>query len=109
VLADSARTGGLAERRMGVSADRRIKATDVKPSAFVVDAGMPNREGWKFLEKVRKLGHARRASVLILSAGPLSEADENKALELLVQGFLPAPPVKEQVVAELKRVLDGPR
>lgn len=89
--------------------DGVLKTADLKPSAFIIDAGCEAGQGWRLLEKVRKMSHARRISVMLLAAKALTEAEEELALDLQVQCILRSPVVEAEVKNELERVLETAR
>jgi CheY-like chemotaxis protein len=71
--------------------DALLKTADLKPSAFVIQTNLPGGTCWRFLERVRSMEHVRGTAVLLLAPGQLSETEEQRALDLRVQGILRTP------------------
>jgi len=89
--------------------DAILKTADLKPSAFIIDAGHADKAGWKLLEKIRNMSHARRIGVMLLASRPFTEEEEELALDLQVQGILQSPVVADNAQAELDRMLETVR
>lgn len=81
------------------SADALLKAADLYPSLFIVNASVSEFDAWKLLEKIRKTRNIKTVPILILSDSDLKEAESDRALELGAQGFLRTP-IKPQTLAE---------
>lgn len=89
--------------------DALLKTADLKPSAFVVQTNLANGICWKFLERVRAMEHIRGTAVFLLAPSQLSENEEQRALDLRVQGILRMPLELKQTTTYLSQAFETMR
>jgi twitching motility two-component system response regulator PilH len=86
-------------------ADALLKALDLHPALVVLDCSAKDGEQWKLAERIRATKALKSVPLLLLASGELSDADQERALQLEAQGFLRRPVVAETLGQEIQRIL----
>jgi CheY-like chemotaxis protein len=86
-------------------ADAVLKALDLHPALVILDSSAKDKEAWKLAETIRNTKALQSVPLLLLASGELSNADQERALQLEAQGFLRRPVVAETLGQEIQRIL----
>jgi signal transduction histidine kinase/CheY-like chemotaxis protein len=107
-LLDAAREQGLKGLVTSLGASALAMTRDFKPEAITLDICLPDIDGWRVLERLKKDIHTRHVPVCVISTEEVRE----RSLRLGAWGFLLKPvPTKEaleQCVARLKEYAGRP-
>ena len=79
-----------------------------RPGLLVLDVMLPRRSGLEVLKAMRLDPEHARTPVLILTARGQSD-DRRLALELKADGFITKPFANDEVLEEVRRLLEGRR
>jgi CheY-like chemotaxis protein len=85
--------------------DALLKAQDLFPSLFILNATAKDLDTWKLLERIRRSRNIKNAPVLLLADHDLKDAESDRALHLGVQGLIKRPFKIETLVDEIRKVL----
>ncbi len=101
-----ARSGWTVESaRDGEAALRAVRS--LRPRMVLLDIMLPKRSGFDVLKAIRADPSLRSTAVVILTARG-QQFDRKTASDLCADGFVTKPFANDDVVAEVRRILDGP-
>lgn len=83
-------------------------ALALKPRMLLLDIMLPKKSGLDVLKTVRSDDRLCRTSVLMLTARG-QQYDRQAAIDLCADGFVTKPYANDDVVAEVRRILDSNR
>ena len=90
---------GVEEGRQALS-----KASEIRPSAMLLDLMLPDMSGFDVYEKMRRTGPLRRTPVIIVTALN-DEASRQRGRQLGAEAYLTKPFHPEELLAEMHAVL----
>lgn len=79
-------------------------ATELRPSALLLDLMLPDMSGFEVYEKMRRTGPLRRTPVIIVTALN-DDASRKRGRDLGAEAYLTKPFHPEQLVAEMRGIL----
>lgn len=78
----------------------------LKPRMLLLDIMLPKKSGLDVLKTIRSDDKLRLTSVVILTARG-QQYDRQAAMDLCADGFITKPYANDDVVAEVRRILEG--
>lgn len=87
-------------------ADAMLKAADIYPALFILNASMKGLDPWALATKFRQMKSVKNVPILFLSDRDLNESESEKALALGAQGFMRKPVTPAALVKEIERILN---
>jgi DNA-binding response OmpR family regulator len=82
-------------------------AEELRPDLILMDAGLPGMSGWDAIETLKSTPSTRGIPVLMLTGHVLMDSRE-RAIAAGADGFLPKPCLPDELVREIRIVLQRP-
>lgn len=95
----------VAEAHNGLQAEE--KAKDLEPDAIVTDLGLPGIDGYELCRRLHRTERLASVPIVAITGRYLSEADVARARREGCQAVLIKPVMGDDLVAEIKRALEG--
>ena len=84
------------------------KAFDLRPDVIVMDLSLPGMDGWEATRRLKSDARTRHIPVIALTGHALAGHSKG-ALEAGCDAFVTKPCLPEDLVAHIRRALDGKR
>ena len=84
------------------------KAFDMRPDVIVMDLSLPGMDGWEATRRLKSDARTRHIPVIALTGHALAGHSKG-ALEAGCDAFVTKPCLPEDLVAHIRRALDGKR
>ena len=92
--------------RTAASGEEAIAAAEERPAVVVMDLAMPGLNGWEATRRLKTGARTRDIPVIVLTAHALDQY-RDVAMAAGCDAFLSKPCAIEDLVAEIRRALDG--
>lgn len=100
ILRDLAREMGFQALIAGTAEEAMALARDFKPSAIILDVGLPDQSGLSVLDRLKRDVQTRHIPIHIVSAGDYAET----AFSLGAVGYVLKPAKREQLIEVLEKL-----